>query len=148
MSRFKYEGRDKKGRKKGQITAPSKKEAMLRLKSQGIRIISVTEVPETLLTKEVTFGNPVKLQHLVIFLRQFSTLIKAGVTVVDATRILGSQTESKALTKILKEVEIELKEGHPLSDAFSKHKKVFEPLLINMLKAGEATGSQIGRAHV
>ena len=141
MSRFKYEGRDKKGKKKGQITASSKKEAMLRLKNQGIRIISMEEIPETLLTKDITFGNPVKLQHMVIFLRQFSTLLKAGVTVVDATRILSSQTDSKALTKILMDVEIELKEGHPLSDAFGKHKKVFEPLFINMMKAGEATGS-------
>ena len=141
MSRFKYEGRDKKGKKKGQITASSKKEAMLRLKNQGIRIISMEEIPETLLTKDITFGNPVKLQHMVIFLRQFSTLLKAGVTVVDATRILSSQTDSKALTKILMDVEIELKEGHPLSDAFGKHRKVFEPLFINMMKAGEATGS-------
>ncbi|MGM0752352.1 MAG: type II secretion system F family protein [Bacillota bacterium] len=141
MSRFRYEGRDKKGKKKGQITAPTKKEAMLRLKNQGIRIISVEETPETLLTKEITLGNPVKLQHMVIFLRQFSTLLKAGVTVVDATRILGSQTDSKALTKILTDVEMELREGHPLSEAFGKHKKVFEPLFINMLKAGEATGS-------
>ncbi|MCA1063576.1 type II secretion system F family protein [Rossellomorea aquimaris] len=141
MGRFKYEGRDKNGKKKGQITAPSKKEAMLRLKNQGIRIISIDEMPETLMTKEITIGNPVKLQHMVIFLRQFSTLLKAGVTIVDATRILSSQTESKALTKILMDVETELKEGRPLSDAFSKHKKVFEPLFINMLKAGEATGS-------
>ncbi len=141
MTRFRYEGRDRNGKKKGQLTAPSKKEAMLRLKNQGIRIISMEEIPETFLTKDITIGNPVKLQHMVVFLRQYSTLLKAGVTVVDATRILGAQTDSKALSKILLDIEIELKEGNPLSEAFAKHPKVFEPLFINMLKAGEATGS-------
>ncbi|QTC43677.1 type II secretion system F family protein [Bacillus sp. V3] len=141
MTRFKYEGRDRSGRKRGVISAPSKKEAMMRLKNQGIRVISAEEVPETLLTKEITLGNPVKLQQMVVFLRQFSTLLKAGVTVVDATRILSAQTSSKALSKVLSEVEMELKEGIPLSEAFAKHRKIFEPLFINMLKAGEATGS-------
>ncbi|WP_064092513.1 type II secretion system F family protein [Rossellomorea aquimaris] len=141
MARFTYEGRDKSGKKRGRITAPSKKEAMLLLKKQGVRVTIMEELPETFLTKEIILGNSVKLQHLVIFLRQYSTLLKAGVTVVDATRILKTQTESKALSKILGDVELELKEGNPLSDAFAKHKKVFEPLFINMLKAGEATGS-------
>ncbi|MCA1056324.1 type II secretion system F family protein [Rossellomorea aquimaris] len=141
MTRFRYEGRDRSGRKRGVITAPSKKEAMMRLKNQGIRVISAEEIPETLLTKEITLGNPVKLQQMVVFLRQFSTLLKAGVTVVDATRILSTQTSSKALSKVLSEIEIELKEGNPLSEAFAKHRKIFEPLFINMLKAGEATGS-------
>ncbi|XXM72269.1 type II secretion system F family protein [Lysinibacillus sphaericus] len=141
MTRFKYEGRDRSGRKRGVISAPSKKEAMMRLKNQGIRVISAQEVPETLLTREITLGNPVKLQQMVVFLRQFSTLLRAGVTVVDATRILSAQTSSKALSKVLSEVEMELKEGIPLSEAFAKHRKIFEPLFINMLKAGEATGS-------
>jgi type IV pilus assembly protein PilC len=141
MMRFKYEGRDKNGRKRGIISASSKKEAMLRLKNQGIRVISAEEVQETFLTKEITLGNPVKLQQMVVFLRQFSTLLKAGVTVVDATRILSAQTSSKALSKVLVDVEVELKEGKSLSDAFAKHRKVFEPLFFNMLKAGEATGS-------
>jgi type IV pilus assembly protein PilC len=141
MMRFKYEGRDRSGRKRGIISASSKKEAMMRLKNQGIRVISAEEVPETFLTKEITLGNPVKLQQMVVFLRQFSTLLKAGVTVVDATRILSAQTSSKALSKVLVDVEVELKEGKSLSDAFAKHRKVFEPLFFNMLKAGEATGS-------
>jgi type IV pilus assembly protein PilC len=140
MTRFKYEGRDMNGRKRGVISATSKKEAMMRLKNQGIRVITAEEVPETLLTKEITLGNPVKLQQMVVFLRQFSTLLKAGVTVVDSTRILSAQTSSKALSKVLSEVEIELKEGITLSEAFAKHRKIFEPLFINMLKAGEATG--------
>ena len=141
MARFKYEGRDRKGKRQGTVTAGSKREAMIKLKDEGIRVIEMTEVPETLLTKDISFGNPVKLQHFVIYLRQFSTLIKAGVTVVEATSILSAQTESKALKKALLSVEQELREGNPLSEAVSKHKKIFTPMFINMVKAGEVSGN-------
>lgn len=141
MGRFKYTGRDQKGKKSGIITASSKKDALIQLKKQEVRVIEILEMPETLMTKDITIGNPVKLQHLVIFLRQFATLLQAGVTVVDSTHILAEQTESKALGKALTEIEDELRDGNPLSDAFSRHKKIFEPLMINMLKAGEASGS-------
>jgi type IV pilus assembly protein PilC len=141
MARFKYEGRDRKGKRQGTVTAGSKREAMMKLKEDGIRVIDMTEVPETLFTKDISIGNPVKLQHFVIYLRQFSTLIKAGVTVVEATAILSAQTESKALKKALLSVEQELREGHPLSEAVSKHKKIFSPMFINMVKAGEVSGN-------
>ncbi|MFK9091292.1 type II secretion system F family protein [Bacillus salipaludis] len=141
MARFKYAGRDRKGKRQGTVNAGSKREAMMKLKEDGIRVIEMTEVPETLLTKDITLGNPVKLQHFVIYLRQFSTLIKAGVTVVDATSILADQTESKALKKALLDVEEELREGNPLSEAVAKHKKIFNQMFINLVKAGEVSGN-------
>jgi type IV pilus assembly protein PilC len=141
MARFKYSGRDKRGKKEGQVTAASRREAMAKLKEEGIRVIEMTEVPETLLTMELTIGNPVKLQHFVIYLRQFATLIKAGVTVVEATEILAVQTESKALKKALIAVEQDLREGNPYSDSVAKHKKIFNSMFINMVKAGEVAGN-------
>ena len=111
MARFKYSGRDRKGKKSGVINASSKREAMQKLRGEGIRVLEMIEVPETLLTKEITIGSGVKLQHIVVFLRQFSTLLKAGVSVVDSTRILGEQTESKVLKKALLDVERDLQEG-------------------------------------
>jgi type IV pilus assembly protein PilC len=141
MARFKYSGRDRHGKKAGTINAASRREAMTKLKEDGIRVIEMIEVPETLMTKDLSFGNPVKLQHFVIYLRQFATLIKAGVTVVDATSILAAQTESKGLKKALMAVEQELREGNPYSEAISKHKKIFNSMFINMVKAGEASGN-------
>ena len=82
-----------------------------------------------------------KLQHFVIFLRQFATLLKAGVTVVDATHILALQTDSKPLGKALEGVEQDLREGIPLSSATAKHNKIFAPMFINMIKAGEVGGN-------
>jgi type IV pilus assembly protein PilC len=141
MARFKYSGRDKRGKKEGTVTAASRREAMAKLKEEGIRVIEMTEVPETLMTMELTIGNPVKLQHFVIYLRQFATLIKAGVTVVEATGILAVQTESKALKKALQAVEQDLREGNPYSDSVAKHKKIFNSMFINMVKAGEVAGN-------
>lgn len=141
MARFKYNGRDRSGAKNGIITASSRREAMIKLRNDGIRIIQIDELPDSLLTKDIMIGNPVKLQHLVIFLRQFSTLLQAGVSVVEATRILSEQTDSKHLAKALKEIEQELREGNPLSAALAKHDHIFEPLFVHMIKAGEISGT-------
>ncbi|MBE2904323.1 type II secretion system F family protein [Anoxybacillus flavithermus] len=142
MAQFRYEARDMRGRvKKGTIVAPSRRDVIMKLREQRLKVIDVREVPQTLLTKEITFGNPVKLQHFVIYLRQFATLLKAGVTIVDATRILAEQTESKALKKSLLRIEEQLRNGQPLSVAMMNDSKIFPPLVINMIRAGEASGS-------
>ena len=141
MARFKYSGRDRRGKKDGVINAASKREAMLQLRTEGVRVLEINEVPESFLTKDISIGNPVKLQQFVIYLRQFSTLLKAGVSVVDSTQILAAQTDSKALKKALLDIEQELREGNPLSDAAAKHKKIFTPMFINMVRAGEAGGN-------
>ncbi|WP_342432474.1 type II secretion system F family protein [Neobacillus sp. FSL H8-0543] len=141
MARFKFDGRDRRGKRQGTINAGSRREAMLKLKDEGIRVIEMKEIPETLMTKDLTFGNPVKLQHFVIYLRQFATLLKAGVTVVEATSVLAAQTESKALKKALLDVEQALREGNPFSESVSKYKKIFNPMFINMVKAGEVSGN-------
>ncbi|MGE7779525.1 type II secretion system F family protein [Peribacillus sp. NPDC097264] len=141
MARFKYSGRNKSGKKAGVVTADTKREAMEKLKLEGIRVIEMTLVPETFLTRDLSIGNPVKLQHFVIFIRQFSTLLQSGVTVVDATSILSQQTESKPLSKALESIEQDLQEGKALSEASAKHKKIFSTMYINMVKAGEAGGN-------
>ncbi|MED0688071.1 type II secretion system F family protein [Anoxybacillus ayderensis] len=142
MAQFRYEARDVHGRvKKGTIVASSRRDVMMKLREQRLKVIDVREVPQTLLTKEITFGNPVKLQHFVIYLRQFATLLKAGVTIVDATRILAEQTESKALKKALVRIEEQLRSGQPLSVAMTDHPNIFPSLVVNMIRAGEASGS-------
>ena len=141
MARFKYSGRDRTKKRSGTITAGSKREALEKLREEGIRTTEIIEVPETLLTKDITIGNPVKLQHLVIYLRQFATLLKAGVSVVESTKILAKQTDSKALKKALLDIEAELREGVQLSAATAKHSKIFSSMYINMVKAGEAGGN-------
>ena len=126
------------------MTAASRREAMVKLKDNGVRVIEMTEVPETLMTMELTIGNPVKMQDFVIYLRQFATLLQAGVTIVEATSVLAAQTESKGLKQALLDVEQELREGNPFSDAVSKHPKIFNSMFVNMVKAGEVSGNMDG----
>lgn len=141
MARFKYSGRERQGKTQGFINASSRREAMQKLRTDGIRVVEIVEVPESFMTKDISIGSPVKLQHMVIYLRQFATLLKAGVSIVDSTNILAEQTESKALKRALLDMEQELREGQPLSDAAAKHKKIFTSMFVNMIRAGEASGN-------
>ena len=141
MARFTYEGRDAKAIRRGTVTATNKRDAAIKLKGQGIRVVSLVEQKETVLTKDITIGSPVKRDQLIMFLRQFSTLLQAGVTIVDAVRILSAQVEQASFRKILTSIQEDLRTGTPLSIAFGKHPKVFEPLILNMVAAGEVSGT-------
>ncbi|MCM3710760.1 type II secretion system F family protein [Sporosarcina luteola] len=141
MARFKYDGRDANSKRSGVIVAANKREAALKLKNQGIRVTNLTEQAETVLTKEIHLGKPIKRTQFIMFLRQFSTLLRAGVTIVESIRILSLQVESKPFQKILVSVGDDLRGGGSLSDTLMKHPKAFEPLVINMIKAGEMSGT-------
>ncbi|OEH91453.1 type II secretion system F family protein [Bacillus solimangrovi] len=142
MAHFTYEGRQKTGKRvNGKISSSSKHAAMLTLRDKGIKISKIEELPQTIWNKDLTIGNPVKLQDFVIFLRQFSTLLQAGVSVVETVHVLGGQTSSKALASALHVVEEDLRGGISLSEASSKHKKVFPSIYVNMVRAGEIGGN-------
>ncbi|WP_223702935.1 type II secretion system F family protein [Sutcliffiella deserti] len=141
MPKFKYVGRDKSGKRDGSVISSSRREAFIKLKEEGIRVLQMDEVPESIFTKDIAIGNPVKLHDFVVFLRQFSTLIRAGVPVVEATNVLAHQTESKALQRSLLDVEEDLRQGNALSTATAKYPKIFSNMFVNMMKAGEASGA-------
>lgn len=141
MTVFRYNGRTKTGaQKKGTIDAPNKKVAIDKLRAQGINARDIQE-SNSILHKDITFGAKVKHQDFVIYCRQYATLIRAGVSVVEATHILGDQTKSKPLKNALMHVEEDIRSGTPFSDAAGKHSKVFPILFVNMMRAGEATGN-------
>ncbi|PSL35147.1 type IV pilus assembly protein PilC [Planomicrobium soli] len=141
MARFKYEGRDRKKIRSGIMVAANRREAVEKLRDEGIRVIDIRELPATTMQKEITLGAPVKRDQFIMFLRQFSTLMRAGVTIVDAVKILSQQVESKALRKTLVEVDEALRKGNSLSDSLAKYPKIFEPLTINLVRAGELSGN-------
>lgn len=141
MARFKYEGRDRKKIRSGIMVAGNRREAIEKLRDEGVRVIDIREIPATALQKDITLGNPVKRDQFIMFLRQFSTLMRAGVTIVDSVKILSQQSESKALRKTLVEIDEELRKGNSLSNSLAKYPKIFEPLTINLIKAGELSGN-------
>ena len=141
MAYFTYEGRDRRGQlKKGRVRAGSQREAHALLREDGVTPFQVSQM-DGLLFKDIHLGNPVKNQDFVIYLRQFSTLIDAGISLIEATYILRDQTSSRGLKKTLSEVADDLEAGHAFSDAAAKHRKVFPLMFINMMKAGEVGGN-------
>lgn len=143
MAIFQYEGKLLNGkRKKGRITAVSLREAKDKLRQESILVTDLSELESTGLNKEVNIlPERVKIEHLIMYVRQFATLIRAGVPIVRATSILRVQTESKVLKKTLSQVEDDLKEGIAYSEAIKKHSRVFSNFFSSMALAGETSGN-------
>lgn len=138
---FKYSGRSAQGSlKKGSIDATNKQSAIVKLRAQGINPRELEE-SNSILHKELTLGGKVKNEHFVIYCRQFATLIRAGVSILESTKILSEQTSSKPLKKGLMDVEEDVRSGLSFSNAAAKYPKVFPALFVNMIRAGEATGN-------
>lgn len=142
MTVFKYSGRTKTGSlKKGTISAPNKSVAITKLREQGVNPRQIEE-SKSLLHKDLDLGGgKVKNQDFVVYCRQFATLIRAGVSIVESTNILARQSTSKPLKKALEVVEEDIRTGIPFSQAVAKHPKVFPDLFVSMMLSGEATGN-------
>lgn len=142
MAKFGYEAINKVGTEvKGTIEAESKKEAASKLKGQGLIVVSVKE--QSFLTQDINIqigGYPTP-RDLSVMCRQFVSMNKAGVTILDTLRMLYEQTENKRLKDALKEVRVSIEKGDTLAQAFADHPKVFPDLMVNMVAAGEASGT-------
>lgn len=145
MPLFEYQVRTGSGKQlKGKLTAQNKSNAMEELRKRGLIVFSLIERKNSILSKDIYIGNPVKMVHFIIYCRQFATLIRAGVTLVDATRILGEQTESKPLKKALQDVYSSLLKGIAFSQTIQDHPKIFPTLFVSMIRAGEESGDLEG----
>lgn len=100
---------------------------------------SQKEIASSLLLLAMTTG--IKIQHIDIFTLQLSSLIKAGVPVLRALTLISQQTENKALAKVTAELEKQIKDGKMLSEAMREYPRLFNNLYVNMVKAGEKSGT-------
>lgn len=142
MASFGYEAINNIGKAvKGSIEADDMDRARQELKKQGLTIVSITE--QGVLSKDIKldFGGKPKARDLSVFCRQFVSMIRAGVTITDALQMLSEATENKKLKEAIVAVKMSTEKGESLSEAFAAHPKVFPPLMINMVAAGEASGS-------
>jgi len=141
MEAFKYAGKTSAGIiKKGVIQAASKDEAMSILRQQGIRATSVKPKPKDIEIKIPGLGRGVKETEIVIFTRQFATMIDAGLPLVQCLDILSSQTENKTFAKAIAAVKQDVEGGSTYADALRKHPNIFNDLYVNMVEAGEVGG--------
>jgi type IV pilus assembly protein PilC len=139
---FEYSVRDRRGKLVGgKLEAPSEAALVQKLVGMGYAPISVRE-SNTGMNRELSLpgGNRVKLKDLAVMSRQFATMINSGLSLIRALSILSEQTENKTLAKTLGEVRTAVEAGQSLSSALAKHPKVFPPLVVNMVRAGEVGG--------
>lgn len=142
MGSFSYIAIDKMGKeKKGSVEADDKEKALVAVKNLGLTPISVT--PQSLLSKDINIsiskGTTVREKSL--FCRQFVSIIRAGVTIIDALGMLADQTENKGFAKAIKEVQTSIQKGETLGNSMRKHPEYFPAMLVNLVDAGEASGS-------
>ena len=126
MADWTYQIIDQSGKeRKGNIVAESEAEAKNKLKMDGNMVISLTKA--TALTKEISFsvGGKVKPRDLSVFCRQFTSMVNAGVTILDTLDMLSDQTENKVMAKAIRGVHAEIQKGETLSDGLKKYPNVF-----------------------
>lgn len=141
MPVYKYKAIDGAGKSvNGVIDADSPKGATEKLKRQGVYLSSLNEVREGRSRSLLSFKG-VNISELAVTTRQFSTLISAGLPLEASLTALSEQTEDKRLGQVLTQVKDRVSEGSSLANALAEHKSIFSDLYVNIVKAGEASGT-------
>jgi len=141
---FNFIARDASGNTvKDVMTGSSEQAVATRLRERGLTPVSVLDATPGGLNMEIKIpgmGDKIGLKDVAIMSRQLATMINSGLSLLRALMILVEQTENKALAAILTDVRSEVETGRAFSAALGKHPKVFPPIMINMVKAGEVGG--------
>lgn len=135
---FKWSGKNSRGTiESGEVVAASREEVIAILRRRNI---TPTVITEKTTKKKFVFGGKVKDKDIVVFTRQFATMINAGLPLVQALEILSTQMENKNLARTVSNVKLDVEAGSTYADALRKHPRVFSELYVNMVAAGEAGG--------
>lgn len=142
MASFGYEAIDKAGKTvKGSVEAEGLEKAREEVKKKGLTPLSIKE--QGVLDKEINIqiGGKPKPRDLSVFCRQFVSMLRAGVTILDALKMLTEATENKVLKKAVRQIRATAEKGEPLSKAIAEHPEAFPDLMEKMVAAGEASGN-------
>jgi type IV pilus assembly protein PilC len=139
MAKFVYSARPATGGdiQTGEMEVKSKDEVMAYLHRQKMIPVSVRQKEAGI---NIQFGTGISTRDIVIFTRQFATMINSGLPLVQSLDILAEQSENQHLRKVIQDVLYDVESGNTLADAMGKHPKVFTDLFVNMVAAGEAGG--------
>lgn len=141
MAVFNYKVVDGNGKnKKGTIDAPNKEGAEKKLKADGYMVMSLVEQNSSAFSGGL-IKKKVKSKELGVFCKQFSAVLKAGVTIISALELMGDQLENKRLRKAVQDARTYVEKGGTLADALRLNPDVFPPIMINMVAAGELSGN-------
>ena len=143
MPVFAYQGRTTQGSTAGEIEAPDRTAAVAELRRKAILVTQIKEKaggPARAAGMRGRFGGKVKDKEMAIFTRQFSTMVDAGLPLVQCLTILAEQSESKTLRTVTSKVAGSVEAGSTLADALRRHPKTFDELFVNLVEVGEAGG--------
>jgi type IV pilus assembly protein PilC len=138
MAVFAYQGRGVAGIQRGEIEAPDRMTAVGELRKRAILVTRIAEKSGGKTPARI--GTKVKDKAMAVFTRQFSTMIDAGLPLVQCLNILAAQSESKNLRGVTADVARNVEEGATLAEALRKHPRTFNDLFINMVEVGETGG--------
>lgn len=142
MPAYGYVALDKTGKEiKGTIDAESMDMARAEAKAKDLTLISLKE--QSLLNKDINIdiGGKPTARDLSVMCRQFVSMARAGVTMIESLKMLSEQTENKKLKASLQEVRVNVERGDTLASSMAMHPKIFPEIMINMVTAGEASGN-------
>lgn len=145
MLNFQYKGISQGKYIEGEIEALNNAEAAHKLKEKKVIITKLKEAKKKkVVTKKektsFTFGTGVKAQEILIFCKQFATMMRAGLPVLNTLEMLEGQTKRPPMKKIIQTIKKDLESGNSLAKCFEKHPKIFDTVVVNLIKAGEASG--------
>ncbi|MDZ4856219.1 MAG: type II secretion system F family protein [Nitrospirota bacterium] len=143
MATFAYVGRTRSGAvKKGELSAKTRDEAVDQLRKQSVVVTSLEEKKSGKggFKINISLGSGLTDKDLVVFTRQFGTMINAGLPLVQCLEILSTQSENKVLRETIGEVKLHVEAGSTFSDALRRYPKVFDDLYVNLVHAGEVGG--------
>ena len=140
MPVFAYQGRTARGSATGEIEAPDRTRAVAELRQRQILVTSIREKAGARAGVAAVFAGKVKARDMAIFTRQFSTMIDAGLPLVQCLNILAEQSESQTLRGVTARSARDVEAGSTLADALRKHPGVFDELFTNLVEVGESGG--------
>lgn len=141
MATFVWSGRTRQGSiQKGEVVAKNREEVVGLLRKQNILVTSIQQKSREIPFSIPGLGGKVSDKDIVVFTRQFATMIDAGLPLVQCLEILSTQTENKILAKAVGDLRMDVEAGSTYADALKKHPKVFDDLYAKMVAAGEAGG--------
>ena len=142
MANYSYEAIEANGREvKGTVVAENPDSARVVLKGQGLTVTSVKE--QGLMDKEIKIGIKKKIspRDLSVFCRQFVSMSRAGVTILECLNLLREQTENTRLATAIRNVQTDVEKGETLASGLERQPDIFPSLMVTTIAAGEASGS-------
>lgn len=141
MPHFLYKARTSDGKlTQGKLRAPNQDRAAALLRTHGFTPLEITTVEKVSLLNRHVFGGPASKKDLILFSRQLSSMIQAGVPVLQSLQAMQHQIRKQAFRELLRDLAYAVEGGEALSTAMAKHPSVFSPFFLGVVRTGEASG--------